>query len=94
MKGENQRVYVRVMGRVQGVGYRYFARDWARRLGLTGWVRNAEDGSVEGIAEGPKPALQAWIDALRKGPPLASVDNIEVTWLEPQGDFQGFSIRF
>ncbi len=74
MNGANTlRRRVVVEGRVQGVGYRYFARTAALRLGVAGWVRNRADGSVEALLSGPADAVEALIAALRRGPPGARV---------------------
>ena len=67
------RLHVVVRGRVQGVGFRWFVREQARRLDLAGWVKNREDGGVEVEAEGNAPSVRGLIDQLREGPPGASV---------------------
>jgi acylphosphatase len=67
---------IRVTGLVQGVGYRYALRDEARRLGVTGWVRNRADGSVEALVQGAPQALQALLAWARRGPPAARVDEV------------------
>ena len=67
-----------ISGRVQGVGYRDWALDAARRLGLTGWVRNRRDGAVEALIVGEEDAVGQMIEACRRGPPLARVDSIDV----------------
>ena len=67
-----------ISGRVQGVGYRYWAIDTARRLGLTGWVRNRHDGAVEALIVGEEDAVGQMIEACRRGPPMARVDEIDV----------------
>ena len=69
-------VRLRVTGRVQGVGYRAWASDSARRLGLSGFVRNRLDGSVELLARGPAEAVAAFEAACRTGPPGARVDTL------------------
>ena len=67
-----------IAGRVQGVGYREWAIATARQLGLTGWVRNRTDGSVEALVVGEEQAVGRMIDACRRGPALARVDDIDV----------------
>ena len=71
-------VALRIEGRVQGVGYRAFAQDEARRLGVKGWVVNRDNGSVEAALHGPGAALGDLIGILRKGPPGAVVDKLDV----------------
>lgn len=71
--------HVHVKGRVQGVGYRAWSRDEAQRLGLGGWVRNCEDGSVEVLLEGPEPAVAEMIQRLRDGPFTARVDDVQAS---------------
>ncbi|MBL6081624.1 acylphosphatase [Belnapia sp. T18] len=68
--------HLRIEGRVQGVGYRAWMVREARRLGLTGWVRNRTDGSVEAVVAGPEPAVQTLLTACRRGPLAARVDRI------------------
>jgi acylphosphatase len=70
-------LYVAVRGRVQGVGFRWFVRERARALGLTGWVRNRQDGSVEVLAEGSDTALREFLEVLRAGPSGARVSDVE-----------------
>ena len=67
-----------VRGRVQGVGYRHWAMTTGRRLGLTGWVRNRTDGSVEALIVGEDAAIGAMIDACRRGPAMAQVDAVDI----------------
>ncbi len=81
-----------VRGRVQGVGFRYFARQRAEVHGVAGFVRNLPDGSVELHAEGPLPALNTFEADLRRGPSFGRVDEAVVTVIKARG-FQGFEIR-
>ena len=67
-----------ITGRVQGVGYRDWALHTGLRLGLTGWVRNRRDGAVEALVVGEEDAVGQMIEACRRGPPLARVDQIDV----------------
>jgi acylphosphatase len=70
--------HIRVLGLVQGVGFRYACRQQARALGLSGWVRNDSDGSVEIVAQGLDSAVQALIDWCHEGPPGAHVRAVHV----------------
>jgi acylphosphatase len=88
------RLHVIIEGDVQGVGYRNFVTENARSLGLTGWVRNRFDGSVEVLAEGPRSYLDVLIDALRQGPRSARVSEVRTEWLSAQGEFFEFKIRY
>jgi acylphosphatase len=88
-----RRVAVRVEGRVQGVGFRWFTRERAVEQGLTGFVRNRVDGAVEAVAEGDEAALSAWIDHVRQGPGTARVTQCHVQQAEPTGEFADFSVR-
>ena len=81
-----------VRGRVQGVGYRYFAMQEAEGLGVAGFARNLPDGSVEVMAEGDDPVLLQLEERLRKGPSFAKVAAVERVDVAPRGG-QGFHIR-
>lgn len=87
------RLEATVTGRVQGVGFRWFARDRAIALGVTGWVRNRADGSLEILAEGPEEALAAFEDALRMGPPGALVRSVQAMRSAAPAVEAGFVIR-
>ncbi|RMF60657.1 MAG: acylphosphatase [Calditrichaeota bacterium] len=84
----------RVYGIVQGVGYRFFTRDAARRYGITGYVKNMPDGSVEVYAEGEKAFLEEFLKDLHQGPFSAVVEKVDVEWLPPKENLSDFSIRF
>lgn len=83
-----------VAGRVQGVAYRAFARDAASRAGLRGGVRNLDDGRVEVEVEGERAAVEAFLDALRSGPPFARVERLDVQWHAPTGAHPDFRIWY
>ena len=92
--GEEAQIRALVHGRVQGVYFRDFARTHAQRLGVVGWVRNLSDGgTVEVLAEGPRPALEQLLTHLRQGPPGAYVAQIDVEWGSPTGEFGSFQVR-
>ena len=80
-----------VRGRVQGVGFRFFAMRAARELGVNGWVRNLPDGSVETFAEGDAAAMEQYLARLRSGPLVSRVDEVAAEPVEPQG-FASFEI--
>ena len=88
------RLVARILGRVQGVGFRYYVTHLARQLGITGWVRNEPDGSVLVIAEGPRKTLEELLEHLHKGPPAARVRHVAYAWEPATGEFDTFTIRF
>ncbi len=88
-----KRLHAFISGRVQGVGFRYFTERRANVYGITGWVRNLPDGRVEVVAEGDEELLKEFLNDLKKGPPLARVNNIEAKWEKPTGEFLEFYIR-
>lgn len=79
------RCHLWIRGMVQGVGFRFFAERSARRLGVAGFVRNLADGRVEAAVEGPKDAAEAFIDAMRRGPSGARVEDVQMSWEAPSG---------
>lgn len=90
----NRRLRARIHGRVQGVGYRYFALQRGTELRLGGWVRNCADGSVEVVAEGPPDDLGRLLEALHRGPFAARVERIEEAWTDPTGGHERFEVRY
>ncbi len=86
-----RRVHVFVTGRVQGVFFRAACAEQARALGISGWVRNASDGRVEAVFEGPGPGVEAMVRWCRHGPPHAHVDSVDVSEEAPAGE-TGFRI--
>jgi acylphosphatase len=77
---------------VQGVFFRAETRERARSLGVGGWVRNAPDGSVEAALEGDRDRVESLVRWLGRGPSLAEVEDVDVTWEDPHGE-TGFSVR-
>ncbi len=93
-RAANERIKLRVTGRVQGVYYRASTQERARALGLSGWVRNTRDGAVELEAEGPASAIEALVEWCRQGPPAARVRDVAIDSVEPTGQSAGFEIRY
>lgn len=85
--------HIFVSGFVQGVGYRYFVKKNARRLGLTGWVRNKHNGQVEAVLQGGKEIIEKLIELCRKGPFLAEVKDLVIEWEIRTEEYQGFETR-
>ena len=83
-----------VEGRVQGVGYRYFVQRKALSLGLAGYVMNLKNGKVRVRVEGGRDLIEELMHDLEKGPPLAWVEHIAVTWRPLTGRYTSFSIRY
>jgi len=83
-----------VNGYVQGVGFRYFVIRLAHNLGVTGWVRNCWDGSVEIEAEGEKASLEAFVAEVRIGPRAAHITAVDVVWLPYEGRYKGFDVTY
>jgi acylphosphatase len=85
-------LHVRVTGLVQGVFFRAWARDEAQALGVSGWIRNCSDGSVEALVEGEAEAIEELIDLLREGPPGAQVEDVEIEEADREG-LSSFEVR-
>lgn len=83
---------VRIRGRVQGVFFRVWTRNQAERAGVSGWVANCSDGSVEAWLEGDAEALDTLIDLMRRGPPGARVDSLDIEEAPVSGS-SGFTVR-
>lgn len=86
------RYHILVYGEVQGVGFRYFVRMTASRLGICGWVRNNYDGSVEIDSEGDAPAMEEFIKAIREGNRFSRVEGVYLDRLEHPEGSRGFRI--
>jgi acylphosphatase len=88
-----RRVHLKISGSVQGVSFRWYGRSRAQSLGLTGWIRNCSDGSVEAVVQGPADAVARFIEWSRRGPSLAGVDRVDAREEEPEHGSQTFLIR-
>ena len=83
-----------VRGRVQHVGFRYYACAEAERLGVRGWIRNNAGGDVEVSAEGEPENLEKFLSWLRKGPPHGRVDSVNIVRRAPHGTYRGFAVDY
>lgn len=88
-----KRAHLQISGRVQGVFFRAWTAESARRLGLAGWVRNRFDGSVEAVFEGPAGKVDEMVERCRRGPDHARVDSILDDYGEPVEGLSGFEVR-
>ncbi|GAC1479020.1 MAG: acylphosphatase [Candidatus Dormibacteria bacterium] len=88
-----RRLRAEIFGHVQGVGFRLFAEREARQRSLHGYVRNRYDGAVEVEAEGTALDLDALLDALRRGPRMARIEDVRVAWSAFKGDLPPFGVR-
>jgi len=88
------RAHVFISGFVQGVGFRFFAILNARKLGVSGFVKNLRDGRVEVVAEGEIENVKAFIECLREGPPGANVIGVDVNLEKYKGEFGDFAVEF
>ena len=90
----NVRAHIWVKGRVQGVGFRAHVEYGARQIGgLSGWVRNVGDDTVEAVAEGERRSVEKFIQVMKDGPRASRVDESKVEWEEPTGEFLQFGVR-
>jgi acylphosphatase len=85
---------INITGRVQGVGFRYFAAQKAKEMGITGWVRNIVDGSVTIIAQGIEEEIKTFIDYLYMGPTRSRVDKISTCAMQITSIFDSFSVKY
>ena len=85
---------IMVSGEVQGVGYRYYTQMKAIQFGITGWVKNLQDGGVEILASGKKEDLERFIDEVRRGNPFSTVDHIDVNETEKIETYRSFAIKY
>jgi len=88
----NIRTHVIISGSVQGVAFRFSMRDVANNAGVTGWVRNAPDGTVEAVIEGEEKRVNSVIDWSRHGPPSARVTHVEIREESYSGEYSNFTI--
>jgi acylphosphatase len=91
---EVERLHAVVHGDVQGVGFRYFVQRKAHQLGLCGWVRNNDNGTVELVAEGKRQDLEELKRAAEQGPRLARVERVDSDWSSATGNLDAFDLSW
>lgn len=91
---EKIRAHIIVSGRVQGVYFRQETAKQAGKFGVSGWVRNLNDGRVEAVFEGEKDTVERIVNWIKKGPFFAKVSNLKVDWQEYSGEFNNFEIKY
>ncbi|MDD3861066.1 MAG: acylphosphatase [Bacteroidales bacterium] len=87
------KAHIIIAGRVQGVAFRYYARNTANRIGVKGWIKNLDNGDVEIMVEGKKELVNLMIDWCKKGPGLAIVEDIRISLLPYTAEFNEFNIK-
>jgi len=93
-ESDTKALRIRIRGRVQGVGFRFHAVRLAEEHGISGWVRNNPDGTVESFAEGEERVLDRFLEGLREGPSASRVDDVEIRETDPSGELSGFRVRY
>lgn len=85
--------HINVRGVVQGVGFRYWCLHKAREYGVNGWVANIPDGTVELEVAADRSLIEEFVKVLKVGPSQAHVSDIDIRWLDPPGQYDGFTIK-
>ncbi|MBW2197672.1 MAG: acylphosphatase [Deltaproteobacteria bacterium] len=88
------RAHAVISGRVQGVFFRLETKHASDGFGVFGWVRNKRDGTVEAMFEGSEKSVMSILEWCKKGPPIARVTNVDVTWEDYKGEFSGFDVTY
>lgn len=91
--GDAVRAHIWVTGRVQGVGFRAHVEYYARQLGVTGWVRNVGDDTVEAVAEATRKNIERFIEMVKQGPRASHVDESKIEWETVTGEFLEFGVK-
>ena len=85
-------VNMKITGKVQGVGFRYFVLRQAQELGINGWVSNKSNGDVEALAQGEKADFEQFIAKVKEGTTFSRVDNVNLEWMDKGEQYFGFEI--
>lgn len=87
------RAHLNIRGKVQGVSFRYYTLQEAQSVGVIGWVRNLWDGRVEALFEGEESAVDHMVQWCHAGPTSAGIEEVDILWEEPTGEFSNFRVR-
>ena len=85
-------VNMKITGKVQGVGFRFFVQQQARELDINGWVSNKSNGAVEALAQGEKADLEQFIAKVKEGPSFSRVEDVSLNWVKEAEQYFGFEI--
>ena len=85
-------VNMKITGKVQGVGFRYFVLRQAQKLGINGWVSNKSNGNVEAFAQGEKADLERFISKVKEGPSFSRVEDVSLNWVNEADQYFGFEL--
>ena len=85
-------VNMKITGKVQGVGFRFFVQQQAQKLGINGWVSNKSNGDVEALAQGEKADLEQFIAKVKQGPSFSRVEDVSLNWVKEAEQYFGFEI--
>ena len=83
---------MKITGKVQGVGFRFFVQQQAQKLGINGWVSNKSNGDVEALAQGEKVDLEQFIAKVKEGTTFSRVEDVSLNWVKEAGQYFGFEI--
>ena len=89
---DNLTVNMKITGKVQGVGFRYYVLRQAQELGIRGWVSNKPNGDVEALAQGEKADLEQFIAKVKEGPSFSRVEDVSLNWVNEADQYFGFEI--
>ena len=89
-----KRIRITIRGKVQRVGFRYYIKTIAYKMGLDGWVKNTQEGDVEILVEGPERLLKEFVNYCKKGPALSKIEDVEVNDDFSAEKLRGFEILF
>jgi len=89
-----QQLYLKISGSVQGVSFRYYTKEAADTLALSGWVKNLADGTLEILAQGSRENLEKFLEWCQGGPTSAQIEKLDKEWQKPEKKFDSFEIRY